>query len=180
MLIHTNRFGSRSTHIPRLYGKRTISRPDGGPPAPPAAGFENIDVDPPMAEPMSEMQKIANWLRNSYRQRAYQIRNALIAHGNLEASYPLPPPVDNQEDDEDDEDEEEEEDDEEIPICPRYDEIRNYLINQRRELAIDTMKFRMPEHTLHQYIRRNGGIDLSAEEWRGFLLNCNERKNLFQ
>ncbi|KAI9647260.1 hypothetical protein NHQ30_003643 [Ciborinia camelliae] len=164
--------------------------PDDLPPAPPSVGFENIDVDPTMVEtgPMPENQRIAYWLRNAWRQRAHQIRNALIAHGNLEASHPLsiwPPPSygsydDDEEDDEDDEEDEEDDDEEEIPPCPRYDEIKTYLFRQRRELAIDTMRFKMPEHTLHQYIRRNGGIALSAEEWRGFLLNCVERTELFR
>ncbi|KAK6610112.1 hypothetical protein H4I95_03171 [Botrytis cinerea] len=187
-------FGPRSTHIPKLYGKRTINRPDGSPPEPPSVGFENIDLDTTMIEtgPKTQIQGIVDWFRNSYKQRAYAIRNAIIAHGDLEGSYllpPYPPPGDNEGEDEDmddnseEENQEEEEDDddeEDIPSCPRYDEIKNYLINQKRELAIDTMKFRMPEHTLHQYIRRNGGIDLSAEEWRRFLLNSTERKEMFQ
>ncbi|TEY83158.1 hypothetical protein BOTCAL_0025g00170 [Botryotinia calthae] len=185
-------FGSRSTHIPKLYGKRTINRPDGSPPEPPSVGFENIDLDTTVIETglKTQIQNIVDWFRNSYKQRAYAIRNAIIAHGNLEGSYllpPYPPPGENEEEDEDMNDadeeenrEEEEEDDEDIPSCPRYDEIKNYLINQKRELAIDTMKFRMPEHTLHQYIRRNGGIDLSADEWRKFLLNSTERKEMFQ
>ncbi|CAD6443668.1 867892e6-dbc8-46d5-bfbf-774fe39b6e0c-CDS [Sclerotinia trifoliorum] len=134
--------------------------------------------------PMNQVQNIALWLRNSYKQRAYQIRDALIAHGNLESSFPVaywPPslPPDDYEDDDDEGEDEEDEDNEEVPFCLRYDEIKNYLINQKRELAIDTMKFRMPEHTLHQYIRRNGGINLSAEEWREFLLTCTERMELF-
>ncbi|APA05643.1 hypothetical protein sscle_01g004130 [Sclerotinia sclerotiorum 1980 UF-70] len=183
-------FGARSTQIPKIFGKRTINRLDGQPPAPPSVGFENIDGDFMGVGPMNQMQNIAQWLRNSYKQRAYQIRDALIAHGNLESSFPVagwplsPPPDDNEDDDYEDEDEEDEdeedEDNEEVPFCSRYDEIKSYLINQKRELAIDTMKFRMPEHTLHQYIRRNGGIDLSADEWREFLLNCTERKELFQ
>ncbi|EMR85672.1 hypothetical protein BcDW1_5671 [Botrytis cinerea BcDW1] len=187
-------FGPRSTHIPKLYGKRTINRPDGSPPEPPSVGFENIDLDTTMIEtgPKTQIQGIVDWFRNSYKQRAYAIRNAIIAHGDLEGSYllpPYPPPGDNEGEDEDmddnseeenQEEEEDDDDDEDIPSCPRYDEIKNYLINQKRELAIDTMKFRMPEHTLHQYIRRNGGIDLSAEEWRKFLLNSTERKEMFQ
>lgn len=191
LLILKHRFGPRSTHIPKLYGKRTINKPDGSPPEPPAAGFENIDLDTTMigTGPTDQIQSIVDWFCNSYKQRAHAIRNAIIAHGNLESSYLLPPyppgggdEEENEEYDEEEEEEEEEreDDDEEIPSCPRYDEIRNYLINQKRELAIDTMKFRMPEHTLHQYIRRNGGIDLSAEEWREFLLNSSERKELFQ
>ncbi|KAM0156044.1 hypothetical protein ACHAPG_005554 [Botrytis cinerea] len=187
-------FGPRSTHIPKLYGKRTINRPDGSPPEPPSVGFENIDLDTTMIEtgPKTQIQGIVDWFRNSYKQRAYAIRNAIIAHGDLEGIYllpPYPPPGDNEGEDEDmddnseeenQEEEEDDDDDEDIPSCPRYDEIKNYLINQKRELAIHTMKFRMPEHTLHQYIRRNGGIDLSAEEWRKFLLNSTERKEMFQ
>ncbi|KAB8301245.1 hypothetical protein EYC80_003132 [Monilinia laxa] len=192
-------YGSRSTHIPRLYGKRTANRPDGQQPAPPSVGFENIDVGDMTLEigPMTQSQTTSHWLRNSYKQHAYVIRNALMTHGNLEASYPISrwtslPSLDDSDDEEDEEDEEDDddddndyhegqdEDDEEIPPCPRYDEIKNYLVSQKSELAIETMKFRMPEHTLHQYIRRNGGIYLSSEEWRGFLLNCTERKELFQ
>ncbi|TGO58654.1 hypothetical protein BOTNAR_0177g00160 [Botryotinia narcissicola] len=181
-------FGPRSTHIPKLYGKRTLNRPGGSPPEPPFAGFENIDLDTRMigAEPMNQIQSVVDWFCNSYKQRAHAIRNAIIAHGNLESSYLLPPYPqgggNEEEDEESDEEEEEiedEDDDEEIPSYPHYDEIKSYLINQKKELAIDTMKFRMPEHTFHQYIRRNGGINLSAEEWRGFLLNSSERKELF-
>ncbi|ESZ98553.1 hypothetical protein SBOR_1085 [Sclerotinia borealis F-4128] len=191
-------FGARSTHVPKLYGKRTINRPDGLPPAPPSAGFENVDtaIDAMMMqrEPMNDVMRGAYWFRNSYKQRTYEIQNALMAHGHRETTYPIsgwPPEShgDSDDDDEDDEDSDEEEednankddeDDEEVPLCPRYDEIKNYLIRQRRELAIDTLKFRMPEHLFYEYIRRNGGLYLSAEEWRGFLLNSTERKELFQ
>lgn len=138
--------------------------------------------------PMTNAESIAWWLRNSYKQRAYAIKSLLLSHSNLEASHPLspsqsplsPPPGDDDVEDDDEEEDYDDNDDEEVPYCPRYDEIKAYLTSRRKDLAIDTMKFRMPEHTFHKYIRRNGGIALSAEEWRGFLLNCLEREELFQ
>ncbi|KAI9648058.1 hypothetical protein NHQ30_002686 [Ciborinia camelliae] len=38
--------------------------------------------------------------------------------------------------------------DDDLPQCPRFDEISTYLINNRRQLALHTMCFVMPEHTL--------------------------------
>lgn len=38
--------------------------------------------------------------------------------------------------------------DQDLPPCPRFDEISAYLIDNRRQLALHTMCFAMPEHTL--------------------------------
>ncbi|EDN96129.1 predicted protein [Sclerotinia sclerotiorum 1980 UF-70] len=61
-----------------------------------------------------------------------------------------------------------EDEDQELPPCPRFHEISKYLIENRRQLALHTMCFAMPEHTLRDYIRRLGGLKISAQEWRAF------------
>lgn len=38
--------------------------------------------------------------------------------------------------------------DHDLPPCNRFDEISNYLITNRRQLALHTMCFAIPEHTL--------------------------------
>jgi len=47
-----------------------------------------------------------------------------------------------------DSDSDSDDDDERPYACPRYNEIRTYLLNNRRQLALHTMCFKMPEHTL--------------------------------
>jgi len=46
----------------------------------------------------------------------------------------------------------------------RYDEIRNHLVQNRLELALDTMDFPMPENTLYFYILEVGGIEIDHIE----------------
>lgn len=65
------------------------------------------------------------------------------------------------------------------PFCPRFDEIRQYIKDNRLELALDTLDFRMPEHVMYAHILRRGGIHLTADEWRTFLELCNFRRLLF-
>ncbi|CAD6442137.1 8010588e-ef91-4fb5-adf5-f8a3efb3b9b0 [Sclerotinia trifoliorum] len=70
--------------------------------------------------------------------------------------------------------------DQDLPPCPRFHEISRYLIDNRRQLALHTMCFAMPEHTLRDYIRRLGGLKISAQEWRTYLLHCNSIPYLFR
>lgn len=42
-----------------------------------------------------------------------------------------------------------------LPLCPRFNEISTYLINNRRRLALHKMCFVMPEHTL---VRNNSRL----------------------
>jgi hypothetical protein len=55
--------------------------------------------------------------------------------------------------------------------CPRYKEISQYLLANRRQgkLCLDTMKFEIAENTLLNYILELGGLVISPEEWRDFL-----------
>ena len=67
--------------------------------------------------------------------------------------------------------------------CLWYDEIRKFLCRRRirRDLALDTMNFVMPEHTLLGYIVVHGGLqpELQPEEWRSFLIVAHHAKELF-
>lgn len=51
---------------------------------------------------------------------------------------------------------------------PRYDEIKEYLIQNRALLALDTMKSSIPEHTMLRHLRKTG-LPISPQEWRDFL-----------
>ncbi|KAF8846790.1 hypothetical protein BDZ45DRAFT_388817 [Acephala macrosclerotiorum] len=66
------------------------------------------------------------------------------------------------------------------PPCPRVDEIYDHLCAKRRELALDSLHFPIPEHLLHAYITREGGLDLTIDEWRGFLIRCHADGELFR
>lgn len=66
------------------------------------------------------------------------------------------------------------------PQCPRLDEIYDYLCAKRKELALDSLHFSIPEHLLYAYITREGGLDLSIDEWRGFLIRCHADGELFR
>ncbi|CZR60436.1 uncharacterized protein PAC_10332 [Phialocephala subalpina] len=65
------------------------------------------------------------------------------------------------------------------PPCPRFNEIRQYLFNTRVTLAWDTLHFRIPDYVLYAYIKREGGLQITFEEWRDFLITCNNNKMLF-
>jgi len=62
----------------------------------------------------------------------------------------------------------------------QFNEIRNFLFGNRLVLALGTMDFPMPEHTLYNYILMQGGIPLEADEWRAFLRVCHDTENLFR
>ncbi|KAF8864260.1 hypothetical protein BDZ45DRAFT_721996 [Acephala macrosclerotiorum] len=61
-----------------------------------------------------------------------------------------------------------------VPKPPRFDEIENYLISKYQRLAFNSLNFSIPEHTLYNYILVEGGISLTATEWREFLVCCNQ------
>jgi hypothetical protein len=65
--------------------------------------------------------------------------------------------------------------------CPRWDEITQYLFTNRGplELAFDTMTFDIPEPTLYRYVMDRGGLAITPEEFRQFLLFTNNKKQLF-
>jgi hypothetical protein len=67
----------------------------------------------------------------------------------------------------------------ECPKSTRFNEIRDYLFENRLELALDTLNFQMPEHIMYAHILRNGKIDLTADEWRSFLEVCHYKKLFF-
>jgi hypothetical protein len=68
-------------------------------------------------------------------------------------------------------------------LCPRHDEIRNFLCSPqiRGDLAIDTMNFVIPEHSLLGYIVKYGRLqpELQPDEWRNFLIITHHRNLLF-
>lgn len=59
------------------------------------------------------------------------------------------------------------------PPCPRSGEIRDYLFVTRDQLAWDSFHFQISEHILFAYIKRQGGLLLTPEESRDFLIVCN-------
>lgn len=61
----------------------------------------------------------------------------------------------------------------------RHDEIKEYMLQHRFELALDSMDFPMPENTLLSYILKEGGITINHIEWRNFLIKCNRDDTLF-
>lgn len=64
--------------------------------------------------------------------------------------------------------------------CPRWDDITQYLFDNRApgELSLDTMTI-LSVPLFYRYIRNHGGIDLTPMEFRNFLGVANERKELF-
>ncbi|KAF8865029.1 hypothetical protein BDZ45DRAFT_471392 [Acephala macrosclerotiorum] len=65
------------------------------------------------------------------------------------------------------------------PPCPRFNEIRQFLFVTRSTLAWDSLHFRIPDYVLYAYIKRDGGLQIDFEEWRDFLITCNNTKTLF-
>lgn len=64
--------------------------------------------------------------------------------------------------------------------CPRYDEIKKYLLDNRApgELALDTMTI-LSEPQFYRYIREHGGINLTGLEFRNFLAVADQKGELF-
>jgi hypothetical protein len=63
--------------------------------------------------------------------------------------------------------------------CKWFNEIKDFLLKHRLQLALDTVDFPMPEHTLYAYILAEGGLSLTADEWRNFLRVCDDTSTLF-
>ena len=63
--------------------------------------------------------------------------------------------------------------------CSRYDVISEYIRHNAKELALDTLNFRMPDHTMLSHILHLGGFSLDYDEWTSFLLDTHKRKLLF-
>lgn len=109
--------------------------------------------------------RIANSLRALKEQR--QATKAAHAQGNLANYIPISPDLDP-------------EPSVPLPDCPEFTQIQQYLFANRRELALDSMNFPMPEYTLYSYILASGGISLTPDMWRAFLEVCNHTPYLFK
>lgn len=68
-----------------------------------------------------------------------------------------------------------------IPPCPRYDEIRFYLMANRGDgrLCLETMDRDMPENTLLNHILQLRQINITTDEWRTFLRTANDKGQFF-
>lgn len=122
---------------------------------------------------MTEPERQAAYAENARRQRANDIHNARNGQAvgkNIDIDYfplhtgddKLPDPIDKNQ-------------------CPRYDEIRSYLLKNKDggNLALNTMK-PTPEHILFNYIRENGEITMTPEEWRTFLIVATHANEFFR
>jgi hypothetical protein len=67
------------------------------------------------------------------------------------------------------------------PPCPRYDEIKNYILynSSQGRLCFDTMTDIFPEPTLYKYIQKYGDLDITPQELSIFLKNCSDRREVF-
>jgi hypothetical protein len=63
--------------------------------------------------------------------------------------------------------------------CPRYDAIKQFLIDKQRELALDTMDFEMPEHSMLNHITEMG-VNITIDEWCKFLTIAHHAQELFE
>lgn len=68
------------------------------------------------------------------------------------------------------------------PPCPRYDDFAQYILDNRAQgsLCFDTMTKAISEPTLYQYIQLYGGLQITPQELRDFLQNCNTRQEYFR
>jgi len=62
----------------------------------------------------------------------------------------------------------------------RYNEIGNYLIDHYLDLALDTLYFEINEHVFMSHIMKQGNLDMDPNEWRAFLIRCNEENRYFR
>ena len=60
-----------------------------------------------------------------------------------------------------------------------YGMIRDFLFANRQQLALESGCFDIPEHLMLAYINRLGH-DLQPNIWRGFLLSCGKKGELFR
>lgn len=128
--------------------------------------------------------------QNAQFEKAAKIARALFSH-RKEKFYPcstflipgqFPPPAEEYESDTDSMYSDGYNDDYENPLCPRWEEITEYMFRNRGpgELALDTMTFDIPEHVLYKYILQRGGLDITAEEFRDFLAMAHKKLELFR
>jgi hypothetical protein len=62
----------------------------------------------------------------------------------------------------------------------RYTEIRNHLFALYDDLALATMYFPISEHLLLSYILAEDESSMNPNEWRAFLIRCENEQNLFR
>jgi len=69
-----------------------------------------------------------------------------------------------------------------IPPCPRYREVRDYLLGDRGHegLYLNEMTREMPELLILQYINDAHQISIPAEQWNALLRNCHANGELFE
>jgi len=65
------------------------------------------------------------------------------------------------------------------PTSAQFKSIRQYLFDNRRQLALDTLHTKSAEHQLLSYILANDGLHINATEWRRFLWTCTSLRQLF-
>lgn len=197
--VQVRSFGKDAIKMgPLMFGTKTIeggngvrriaARPDGS-----VVEMESFE-DSAISIALSEAERLASETEVCRRERAATIQETM---NRQPSPTPTPAPKNSeseQEDYEDSEEEKEEDDDEDdettmkvpedpvIPAtdCPRYGEIRTYLLANRAplELALDTMGI-LPVSTFYRYIRDHGGFDISAHELRSFLHMASNRHELF-
>lgn len=177
-MLSRGRFGQRGTRMGSLTaGTRLQVNPSGRP------TWITIHTPPvvvdllPIGDELPASERVAREFENRRRERAQRIRDQLNMFkaeakskvtaqsgialiGQVIQRPPDPPP--------------------ETPLCARFSEIQDYLFTNRLELALDTLNFKMPEHVMYSHILRNGGLDITADEWRSFLEVCEYRKILFK
>jgi len=66
------------------------------------------------------------------------------------------------------------------PPCPRFEEIKQWMLDNEEALAIFTWQFLMGENVMLAHILRIGTLALHPNEWRAFLIQCNITKQLFK
>jgi len=170
------RYGSAATAMgPLTYGSATeirsnIDKTTGKPIAKSKAFHIFVSPDMLQASPIATSNE--NFLRLEERRRDKAQRIMHLVGKPQGIQHPPSPDPKNVYDDSD------------FPItysCPRYDEIKAYLLRNRhhQQLALDSMDFDMPERTLYRYIIDRGGIALTPLEFRSFLYTASWRQELF-
>jgi hypothetical protein len=62
----------------------------------------------------------------------------------------------------------------------RYNEICKYLIDHYLDLALDTLYFETKEHVMLSHIIEQDNFELEPNEWRAFLIRCQEENKYFR
>lgn len=174
--IPVRKFGTKATRMgPLSMGTRFLA---GNPADEPAIYIKSSELAtvPVIAIPgdMNQLQMASLMFENGRRAKAFAITLAVSRLVQPEAEAAPP--------EEGAHDEEDEHTTPKVYNCPRWDEITQYLFKNRgpEELALDTMKFEMPEPNLYRYILDRGGLDISIAEFRQFLGFANQTNQIFQ